>query len=78
MKTLLSDPKNQLLLSAASAWELVVKIQTGKLKLPQPVGDYLPARLAYYSVEVLPLRLDLHSPSMVCLLTIAIRLIECW
>ena len=45
-------------MSAASAWELVVKIQTGKLKLPQPVGDYLPARLAYYGVEVLPLRLD--------------------
>lgn len=36
---------NELFLSAASVWELVIKATLGKLQLPQPPGDYVPSRM---------------------------------
>jgi len=54
---LLSDPENRLLLSAASAWEIILKVHTGKLKLPSTVAAYLPARLAHYGIDPLPVTL---------------------
>jgi len=55
---LLSDPRNRLFLSVVSAWEIVLKIHIRKLKLPSPAAVYIPARLAHYGIEVLPLGLD--------------------
>jgi PIN domain nuclease of toxin-antitoxin system len=54
---LLSEPDNRVLLSVVSAWEIVLKVYAGKLKLPTPVAAYLPSRLAHYRIEVLPLGL---------------------
>ena len=54
---LLADPKNTLLLSVVSAWELVVKTQAGKLRLPEPPGVYVPTRLAHYGIGALPVTL---------------------
>ena len=54
---LLSDPHNRLFLSVVSAWEIVLKVRTRKLKLPSVAAVYIPARLAHYGIEALPLAL---------------------
>ena len=35
----------ELLLSAASAWEIAIKYALGKLRLPEPPAEYVPSRL---------------------------------
>lgn len=42
----LGDPSVELLLSAASAWEIAIKYALGKLPLPEPPASYVPSRLA--------------------------------
>jgi PIN domain nuclease of toxin-antitoxin system len=41
----LESTRNELLLSAASAWEIAIKSAVGKLKLPQRVEEYVPSRM---------------------------------
>jgi PIN domain nuclease of toxin-antitoxin system len=36
------DPANDVYLSAASVWEVVIKYQLGKLPLPAPPAEFLP------------------------------------
>jgi PIN domain nuclease of toxin-antitoxin system len=55
---LIASPDNTLYLSVVSAWEMVLKIGTGKLKLPSAAAVYIPARLSHYRIELLPLDLD--------------------
>jgi PIN domain nuclease of toxin-antitoxin system len=38
--------RDPLYLSAASSWEIAIKVGLRKLKLPEPPADYVPARLA--------------------------------
>ena len=54
---LLSDPANTLLVSVVSAWELVLKTQTGKLRLPESPNVYIPTRMAHYAMHALPVTL---------------------
>jgi len=54
---LLSDPANTLLLSVVSAWELVLKTQTGKLRLPESLNVYVPTRMVHYAMHALPVSL---------------------
>jgi PIN domain nuclease of toxin-antitoxin system len=54
---LLADPANTLLLSVVSAWELVLKAQTGKLRLSESPSVYVPTRMAHYAMEALPVTL---------------------
>jgi PIN domain nuclease of toxin-antitoxin system len=49
---------NDLWLSTASVWEILVKVQAGKLPLPQPSGPYLIKQAAENRIEVLPITLD--------------------
>jgi PIN domain nuclease of toxin-antitoxin system len=49
---------NQLFLSAASVWEIIIKSQAGKLPVPQPSGPYVVRMLASSRIEVLPIKLD--------------------
>lgn len=42
---LIENSTNELLLSAASAWEIAIKYRLGKLWLPQPPAQYVPERL---------------------------------
>jgi PIN domain nuclease of toxin-antitoxin system len=44
--SLLEDPANDLLLSAASSWEIAIKYRIGKLPLPEPPSRYVPRRMA--------------------------------
>lgn len=51
----LRDPATQLLLSAASSWEITIKHALGKLDLPQPPASYVPERLRTSRVDPLPI-----------------------
>ena len=49
---------NQLWLSVASVWEILIKVRAGKLPLPEPAGPYVVRKLAENRIEVLPINLD--------------------
>jgi PIN domain nuclease of toxin-antitoxin system len=42
---LVEDRRNDLLVSAASSWEIAIKYQLGKLPLPEPPERYVPHRV---------------------------------
>lgn len=50
---LVSDAAHELVLSAASSWEIAVKYARGKLPLPQPPADYVPDRIRSSGVGTL-------------------------
>jgi PIN domain nuclease of toxin-antitoxin system len=52
-----AGPAN-LSLSIASVWEILIKVQSGKLKLPRPVGPYVLRKLAENGIELLPIGID--------------------
>ena len=39
----------------ASIWEIVTKVQIGKLPLPEPPSKYLPAHIAAVGARLLPI-----------------------
>jgi PIN domain nuclease of toxin-antitoxin system len=49
---------SDLFISIASIWEILIKVQVGKLNLPQPAGSYIISKLAESRIEVLPISLD--------------------
>ncbi|MFZ5471210.1 MAG: type II toxin-antitoxin system VapC family toxin [Myxococcota bacterium] len=49
----ISDPANEVYLSAASAWEMAIKFALGKLPLPEPPGEYVPARMKTQGISPL-------------------------
>ena len=58
---LLRDAETELLLSAASSWEIAIKYGLGKLPLPAPPSEYVPSRMATSGVVPLPVR---HSHAL--------------
>jgi len=51
-------PAADVWISVAALWEIISKVQIGKLKLPVPVGNFLTAKLTANGVSVLPLTFD--------------------
>ena len=51
----ISDPANECLFSAASAWEIAIKASIGKLTLSGDVQTFLPAQMAANGFEPLPI-----------------------
>ncbi|HEY4904568.1 MAG TPA: type II toxin-antitoxin system VapC family toxin [Candidatus Sulfotelmatobacter sp.] len=49
---------NDLWLSVASVWEILIKVQAGKLPLPKPTGRYVVKKLSENRIELMPIRLD--------------------
>jgi len=49
---------NDLWLSVASIWEILIKVKAGKLPVPLPAGPYLVKKLGENRIEVLPIKLD--------------------
>lgn len=43
--SLIEDQRSELLLSAASSWEIAIKHGLGRLPLPEPPDRYVPARI---------------------------------
>jgi PIN domain nuclease of toxin-antitoxin system len=60
-RALVEDPENQLLLSAASSWEIAIKYALGKLPLPMPPAEYVPSRMATSGLSPLPVQ---HSHAL--------------
>jgi PIN domain nuclease of toxin-antitoxin system len=56
-KNFIADMQNQLVLSAASLWEIAIKISLGKLDLLQPYGQLIPQQLEENDIAVLPLEI---------------------
>ncbi len=54
VRSLLADGENQLSISAASTWEISIKIAIGKLRLPGTPAQYLPDRLERSRIAVMP------------------------
>ncbi|HEY7895242.1 MAG TPA: type II toxin-antitoxin system VapC family toxin [Gemmatimonadaceae bacterium] len=46
--------ENELVLSAASAWEIAIKVALGKLTLPETPESYIPRLMARTAVTALP------------------------
>jgi PIN domain nuclease of toxin-antitoxin system len=53
-RTLLVAADNELLFSAASAWEIAIKHGLGKLQLPESPAKYIPRMMVHTSVTPLP------------------------
>ncbi len=45
-------------LSIASIWEILIKVQSGKLNFPRPAGPYVLSKLAENRMEYLPITID--------------------
>ncbi len=52
--TLLRSPSHELLLSAASGWEIAIKYGLGRLPLPDPPAIYVPDRMRRSGTSPLP------------------------
>ena len=55
---LLSNPVHAVYVSAASAWEIAIKVGLGKLEMPSNLEHWLPAEIAAAGLKVLPIQLD--------------------
>lgn len=49
---------SDLVLSVASLWEILIKVQLRKLRLPEPAGPYLLRKLAENRIETLLIELN--------------------
>ena len=76
-RKLLTKSANELLLSAASAWEIAIKHGLGKLRLPDTPERVVPELMV--RTGVVPYRCSIATPSALrrCLPSIATRSIGC-
>ncbi len=54
-RSLHQDPSNEVYLSAASAWEIAIKANLGRLPLPDPADRFVPETRDRLRVQALPL-----------------------
>jgi PIN domain nuclease of toxin-antitoxin system len=54
----LQDPANELLVSAATIWEIAIKVALGKLTLSRPYRDWMNQALADLGTAVLPITVE--------------------
>lgn len=60
-REMIEDARTELLLSAASSWEIAIKYALGRLPLPEPPAVYVPQRIR--SSGVVPLAVE-HSHTL--------------
>lgn len=58
VKEIVQSAGSEIFLSAASAWEIAIKVGRRRLELPEPVDSYIPARVAEYRFKALPIGLE--------------------
>jgi PIN domain nuclease of toxin-antitoxin system len=51
----IEDPRTELVVSAASSWEIAIKYGLGRLPLPAPPERYVPERIRALAAEGLPI-----------------------
>ncbi len=57
VKNFISDPNNQIFFSVASAWEIIIKVGTGKLTIPESPNKYINSRVIDNRFEILQIEL---------------------
>jgi PIN domain nuclease of toxin-antitoxin system len=57
-KDIIQDGSNEILLSAASAWEIAIKAARGRLLLPETPDRYVSQRMLEHHLEALPVLLS--------------------
>ncbi|SON60207.1 hypothetical protein MSIMFI_01701 [Mycobacterium simulans] len=53
-RAIVADVRNNVLFSAASAWEIAIKYRLGKLALPEAPASYVPDRMRRSGTAALP------------------------
>ena len=54
-RTIVTDPDNEVYLSAASAWEIAIKHTLGKLPLPDSPRHFIPTQRTLLALTALPI-----------------------
>lgn len=60
-RSLLISPENNLYFSAASSWEIAIKVAIGRLELPEDPRSYIPNQLAAAGFIAIPIE---HAHSL--------------
>jgi len=58
VKEIIADGQNEVFLSAASVWEIVIKTAKGRLILPESPVDYISGRMKLYRFRPLPVQIS--------------------
>ncbi len=58
---LVADGGNELAVSAASSWEIAIKHEIGRLRLPEAPDRYVPSRIRMIGAQALPVE---HSHAL--------------
>jgi PIN domain nuclease of toxin-antitoxin system len=56
-RAFIGEGKNEIFVSAASAWEIAIKYSKGRLVLPEPPERYMANRMAHFGFLALPIQL---------------------
>ena len=56
-KNIIQEPNNRLYLSAASIWEIAIKVSLGKLDIPSPFQDFIEEQLIKNDIDLLPIKI---------------------
>jgi PIN domain nuclease of toxin-antitoxin system len=57
-REIIADGRNEVFLSAASVWEIVIKAAKGRLILPEPPARYVASRMSLYRFQPLPVQIS--------------------
>jgi PIN domain nuclease of toxin-antitoxin system len=57
-KEIIADAQNEIFLSAASVWEIVIKTVKGRLILPESPAQYISSRMGFYRFRPLPVQIS--------------------
>jgi PIN domain nuclease of toxin-antitoxin system len=57
-REIFADGNNELLLSAASGWEISIKVQIGRLRLPADPQHFIPDQLSINAIRSLPIQMN--------------------
>ena len=58
VRDLIEDSANQPFLSAASLWEMAIKLSLGKLRLAHPFEELIPQQMALNGIQLLGIELE--------------------
>jgi PIN domain nuclease of toxin-antitoxin system len=54
---IISDAENEIFLSAASAWEITIKVARKKLSIPEEPAQFVPSRMQLHGFQPLPIHI---------------------
>src|SRR5437660_10461300 len=59
-REIFADRTEELFLSAVTSWDVSIKVASGKLRLPEPPGTYVPSRIIMQGLRQLTIP-DMHA-----------------